>query len=82
MQLELDHKATGQVLESLAQRLLGLEKLREHEVGEDAFADAKNDALALRPLYEDLRGRALQVFGLSILDFAAIQQLDALYRDK
>ena len=48
---------------------------------EDTFADAKNDALVLRPLYEELRRRAVQTFGKGILEISdAISQLDDLYR--
>lgn len=80
VQLELDQKALGQLLESLALRLLQLERLREDELDEDAFADAKNDALALRPLYLDLRQRAIHTFGKSILEFSArIAELDTIY---
>lgn len=80
LNLELDHKAAGQVLESLAERLLKLERLRADEVDEDEFADAKNDALALRPLYLQVRQQAIQKFGKSILEFSgAIAELDSLY---
>jgi hypothetical protein len=79
-QLELDQRAAGQVLESLAERLLRLERLREDEVDEDAFADAKNDALALRPLYQEIRAQALTTFGQSILNFSSnIGELDEIY---
>jgi hypothetical protein len=79
-QLDLDQRAAGHVLESLAERLLRLETLREDETDEDSFADAKNDALALRPLYEQVRQRAVQVFGKSILSFSSsIGELDAIY---
>lgn len=79
-QLDLDQRAAGQVLESLAERLLRLERLRENDVDEDAFADAKNDALALRPLYEEIRGQAVRIFGKSILSFSAsIGELDGIY---
>jgi hypothetical protein len=82
LQLALDHKAAAQVLESIAERLLRLEKLREDEVDEDTFADARNDALALRPLYEELRHRAVQTYGRSILAIsAAISEIDALYAE-
>ena len=81
LHLDLDQRTTGQVLESLAERLLRLEKLRADEVDEDTFADAKNDALVLRPLYEELRRRAVQTFGKGILEISdAISQLDDLYR--
>jgi hypothetical protein len=80
LQLNLDQRATGQVLECLAERLLRLERLREDEVDEDSFADAKNDALALRPLYEEVHKRAVGLFGKSILSFSAcIGELDAIY---
>jgi hypothetical protein len=80
LQLELDHAAAGQLLESLAERLLRLERLRADEAGEDAFADAKNDALALRPLYEQIHQLALEMFGDGILSFSAsIGELDAIY---
>ena len=80
LQLELDQQAAGQVLEALAERLLRLERVRADDLDEDAFADAKNDALALRPLYLSVRQQAIQRFGKSILAFgAAITELDALY---
>ena len=80
LQLEFDQRATGQVLESLAERLLKLERLRADEADEDTFADAKNDALALRPLYLHVRQQAIQKFGKSILAFSAsITQLDSIY---
>lgn len=80
LQLELDYTAVGQLLESLAERLLRLERLRADEVDEDAFADAKNDALALRPLYEAIRQRGLEAFGEGILRFSAsIGEADAIY---
>jgi hypothetical protein len=83
LQLELDQKATGQILESLAERLLRLETLREGEVDEDTFADAKNDALALRPLYAELRRRAERTYGRSILsESTVIARLEALYHRK
>lgn len=80
LQLELDQTSTGQVLECLAERLLRLELLRDDEADEDTFADAKNDAVALRPLYSALRQRALQMYGRSILSVSpTVAQLDLLY---
>lgn len=80
VQLEIDQTAAGQLLESLAERLLRLEQLRAEEVDEDTFADAKNDALALRPLYEQVRQRAIESFGKDILRFSAsIGELDTIY---
>jgi hypothetical protein len=80
LNLELDQQAAGQVLESLAERLLKLERLRADEVDEDSFADAKNDALSLRPLYLLVRQQAIQKFGKAILEFSgAIAELDSLY---
>lgn len=80
LQLEFDHTATGQVLESIAERLLKLERLRAEEVDEDTFADAKNDALALRPLYLHVRQQAIQKFGKSILEYSpSIAELDSIY---
>jgi hypothetical protein len=80
LNLELDQKAAGQVLESLAERLLKLEQLRADEVDEYEFADAKNDALALRPLYLHVRQQAIQKLGKPILEFSgAIAELDLLY---
>ena len=82
LELELDEKAAGQVLESLAERLLRLERLRDDEVDEDTFADAKNDALALRPLYAEVRRRDLQLYGRSILAVSAsIAEVDQIYAD-
>jgi hypothetical protein len=79
-QLDLDERAAGQILESLAERLLRLERLREDEVDEDVFADAKNDAVALRPLYEQIRDQAVVAFGKSLLSFSAtIGDLDEIY---
>lgn len=80
LQLELDQKAAGHVLASLAERLLKLERLRDDAVDEDTFADAKNVALALGPLYVHIRQQAIQKFGKSILGFAeSIAELDSLY---
>jgi hypothetical protein len=80
LQLDFDQKAAGQVLESLAERLLKLERLRAEEADEDTFADAKNDALALRPLYLHVRQQAIQKFGKSILEFSeSIAELDSIY---
>jgi hypothetical protein len=80
LQLALDQRAAGQVLESLADRLLRLERIRDDEIDEDAFADAKNDAVALRPLSEQARQRAVQIFDKSILDSStSIGELDAIH---
>jgi hypothetical protein len=78
--LELDFHDSGRLLESLAERLVQLETMDPQSVDEDRFADLKNDALALAPLYR-LRHRAFQAFGPKILSFSpVIQQLDDLYR--
>jgi hypothetical protein len=82
LQLELDQKAAGQVLESVAERLLRLEKVREDEVDEDTFADAKNDALALRPLYTELCRRAVETYGREIMTVSsAIAELETIYNE-
>jgi hypothetical protein len=79
--LELDFHDSGRLLESLAERLVQLETMDPQSVDEDRFADLKNDALALAPLYRELRHRAFQAFGPKILSFSpVIQQLDDLYR--
>ena len=78
--LDVDFQAMGQVLDALAWRLLGLERLDPSSVTEDEFADSKNDALALAPLYKDFRRRAVETFGEQILRFSpAIGRLDDLY---
>ena len=78
--MELDQRSAGQVLESIAERLLRLEKLLEEGVDEDTFADVKNDALALRPLYTVLCRRAVQTYGPSILTInTAIAELELIY---
>jgi hypothetical protein len=79
-QLDLDQRAAGQILESLAERLLRLERLREDEVDEDVFADRKNDAVELRQLYEQICSQAVITFGGSILSFSAtIGDIDEIY---
>lgn len=78
--LELNFQDTGRLLESLAERLVQLETLDPESVDEDRFADLKNDALALAPLYREVRHQAIQAFGPKILSFSpVIQQLDELY---
>jgi hypothetical protein len=80
LSLDVDFQAMGQVLDALACRLLDLERLDPSSVTEDEFADSKNDALALAPLYRDFRRRAVETFGEQILRFApAIGRLDELY---
>ncbi len=80
LKLELEFQAAGQLLESVAERLLRLERLDPTGVDEDVFADAKNDALALAPMYRELRHQALVAFGTKVLDFSpAIRELDELY---
>jgi hypothetical protein len=77
---EFDLNSTGRILERLADRLLCLESLTPEEVDEETMADAKNDALALRPLYESFRAKAVQTFGTDTLDFSpAIGDLDEIY---
>ena len=77
--LNVDFQAMGQVLDALACRLLGLERLDPSSVTEDEFADSKNDVLALVPLYRDFRRRAVEAFGGQILRLSpAIGLLDEL----
>ncbi|MET0384432.1 MAG: hypothetical protein ABW321_00665 [Polyangiales bacterium] len=69
------------MLESLAERLLKLERLTDDDIYDDTFADARNDAIALRPLYVDMRERALALFGQGILSSSlTIGELDAMYQ--
>jgi hypothetical protein len=49
--LDMDFQAMGEVLNALAFRLLDQEWMGSSSVTEDEFADSKNDALALAPLY-------------------------------
>lgn len=80
LELKLEFQAVGQLLESVAERLLRLERLDPASVEDDAFADAKNDALALAPMYRELRHQAVVAFGPRILDFSPlIRELDDLY---
>lgn len=77
--LTVDFQAMNQGLDALARRLLDLERLGPSSVTEDEFADGKNEALALAPLYRDFRRRAVEAFGEPILLFSpAIGQLDEL----
>lgn len=78
--LTVNFQAMGQVLDALARRILDLERLDPSSVTEDEFADSKNDAIALTPLYRDFRHRAVEVFGEQILRFSpAIGHLDELH---
>jgi len=79
VQLQLDYRSTRQLLEILACRLLGLEHVMCDRCNADLAADAVAEAIELRPLYDELRQRALRQFGPSILHLSAdIEELEAL----